>query len=556
MALTQREFDKQFGELISRIQKKATPFPSDTTEKRIARIERAKRDKFFFAAVYFPHYIELKPEYRDVSKRPGDDIDWLDAGFAPIHAEFFEISELMMKFSVLAAFRESAKDTLLGKIDVLHKLLCEGVPTTRWFIPAISITHDKATGKIIPIKLELESNLRLQTDFGDQRGNVKWEQDHFILKNGRGMKAYGREESLRGEEIFGHRPDHILLNDINDPTKPDNPATIQKFTDSIKEDILMAVNSPRWSALFLCNYTVKGDIVDAVMTGKHTEHFNKKIYRALVPNPLETKEDRAIARACREAGFDASMKSAWEFSHPTLRLLKEQHEDPETFNTERMMRPRNRKDQKFKDNYFRYHTREELAQRSYVNYTFVDPSAKESADYKAVITVGLAAREDGMLHIPVRRAWIQQDGIDSMIAETYRQKKAFSSKVVGVETNGFQILLKPEYLRQQKREQTPLPFQEVDHKGESKESRVERLVPYVKEGIITFDLDDPDQELLIKQLKAFPTAGQVAQGGLGDDGADALEGCVEMIEKFPHYGETEYQSIGKRTMRFKKEGAF
>ena len=28
------------------------------------------------------------------------------------------------------------------------------------------------------------------------------------------------------------------------------------------------------------------------------------------------------------------------------------------------------------------------------------------------------------------------------------------------------------------------------------------------------------------------------------------------IEKFPHYGETEYQSIGKRTMRFKKEGAF
>ena len=60
MPLTQREFDTQFGELVSRIQKKATPFPNDTTERRISRVERAKADKFFFAATYFPHYIELR----------------------------------------------------------------------------------------------------------------------------------------------------------------------------------------------------------------------------------------------------------------------------------------------------------------------------------------------------------------------------------------------------------------------------------------------------------------------------------------------------------------
>ena len=548
MALTQKEFDKQFGELVDRIQKKATPFPNDTTEKRIARVERAKADKFFFAATYFPHYIELKPEYRDAWKHPQNEIDWMDAGFAPIHAEFWQISELMQKFSILAAFRESAKDTLLGKIDVLHKLLCE----TRWFIPAMSMTHDKATGKIIPIKLELESNLRLQIDFGDQVGKTKWEQDHFILKNGRGMKSYGREEGLRGEENFGHRPDHVLLNDINDPTKPDNPGVVQKFLDSIKEDILMSVNSPRWSAIFLCNYTVKGDIVDAVMTGKHTEHYNKKIYRALVPNPLETKEDRRIARECREADFDTSMKSAWEFRHPTVRLRQEEADDPETFGTERMMRPRNRKDAIFSESWFKYHVLSELNIADYQIVSFVDPSSTEPGDPKAVITLGFGIRDDRP-HMPVLKADIQQSDIDWMLETTWRHRDRFASRIVGVADNSYKDFVKREYDRLMVKKKRPLPFFPVTQVG-NKRGRIATLVPYVKDGIITFDLDDPDQDLLMRQLKAEPNPGSVPQGGLGDDGSDALEGAKNLLET--GLGQTEYQSITKRTMRFKKEGAY
>jgi len=548
MALTQKEFDQQFGELVDRIHKKATPFPHDTTERRIARVKRAKEDKFFFAATYFPHYIELTDEYRDVWKTPDAKIDWVHAGFSPVHHEFFKMASLLNIFSIVAAFRESAKDTLLGKIDPIHKI----ISGERWFIAAMSMSATKAEGKVLPIKIELENNVRLKADFGELKGNVKWENEHFITKDGRGFKSYGREQAMRGEELGGHRPDHIMLNDINDPTKPDSPALVQKFLDSVKSDILLAVNSPRWSAIYLCNYTVKGDIVDALMTGKHTAHYNKRIFRALVPNDMETKEDRTIARNCREAGYPVEMKSAWEYRHPTIRLLKEQKDDPDTFGTERMMRPRARRDQKFKDTFFRYHQAHELGDE-YVNYTFVDPSAKEAADYKAVITVGLGLR-DGMPHIPIRKAWIQQASIDEMILETYRHRKLFYSKSVGVETNGFQILLKKEYLRLQK-DHGILPFLEIEHTGESKESRIERIVPFVKEGIVTFDISDPDQELLIEQLKAFPRGGQVSQGGLGDDGPDALAGCIEIIEKYPSAGETSYTSVSKREIRF-AEGAF
>lgn len=545
MSLTQREFDKQYGELITRIQKQATPFPHDSTPKKLARKKRAIADEFFFAATYFPHYVQLDESFRECWKDPDGKYDWIQAGFAPDHAEFFKLTRLKNIFSILASYRESAKDTLIGKIDLVHQIVGE----QRWFIPVIARTEEKAESKCVPIKVEFETNERLKNDFGEMVGNVEWEFGSFITRTGRKIKGYGIWQSLRGEENFGHRPDLIVLNDINDPTKPDSPAVVQKNVDSVKLDILKAVNSPNWTAILLCNYTVKGDVIDELITGKHTAHFNKKIFRALVPNDLATKSDRAIAKECREAGFPDNLKSAWEFRHPTLKLLQERRNDPDVFEPEMMMAPRNRRDQRFKDNYFRFHTKEQLTAGDYQHYTFVDPSAKDAADYKAVVTVGLGLKADGSVHIPVRRASIQQQSIDEMIEETYRHRQAFRSKIVGVETNGFQILLKKEYLRLQ-RTHGLLPFQEVEHTGESKESRIERIVPFVKEGLITFDQEDPDQDLLIKQLKVFPNAGQVSAGGLGDDGADALAGCIELIEEFPHAGEFQYESLRKKEAAF------
>jgi len=546
--LTQKEFEKQFSQLLERIQKQATPFTSDSTSKKIARKARAKADKFFFALTYFPHYLDIPEQFKTIWKYPDEKFSPVEAGFARFHSELFRIADDLGALSIIAGFRESAKDTLVAKIDVLHKLLFED----RWFIPIIAKTEVKAETKCVPIKLELEMNERIRSDFGEQAGNVEWEFGSFITRSGRKVKGYGREQPLRGEENFGHRPDYPILNDIDDPTKPDSPALMQKFIDSVKQDILKAVNSPRWGAVLLCNYTVKGNIIDELIAGKNTAHYRKYIFRALIDNELETKEDRRIAKLCRDKGFSDRYKSAWEYRHPTLRLLKEQKDDPEVFDAEMQMHPRNRKDQKFKDTYFRYHTRDELASRNYVHYTFVDPSAKDAADYKAVITVGVAAREDGSVHIPIRRAWIQQGPIDDMIGATYRQRREFRSKLIGVETNGFQILLKREYMRLQNKYKELLPFKEIEHKGESKESRIERIVPFVKEGIITFDKDDPDQDLLIRQLKAFPNAGQVSAGGLGDDGPDALAGCVELIEVYPRAGEIGYKSLGKKTAQFSK----
>lgn len=544
-----KEFEKQWAKLVNDIRTQATPFPGGAAAK-IARIKQAKADKFFFAATYFPHYIQLTEDNKDVWKHPGKEIDWVKAGFAPIHADFFAATELENKFTILAAFRESAKDTLLGKIDVLHKLYCEQA----WFIPIIAYSDDHATTKVVPLKLEIENNERLKEDFGDLRGTVEWANDSFITSTGRKVKAYGRQRSLRGQENFGHRPDWIILNDVEDPTMTENPALIAKYVHKIKTDVLKSVNSPRWGAMLLCNYVSKQSIVHEFMTGENTDHFNKLIFRALVHNEKKTAEDRELAHMCRVNKYADPWKSAWEYRHPTLRLLEEQKNDPDTFDCEMMMRPKDRKNKKFKDTDFKFYTRQQIAGIEMVKYTCTDPSAKEATDYKAIVTLGLPVRSE-YLEIYVLDAWIRQESVDGMLEESYRQFDAYRMKIMGVEMIGFAILLEAEYKRLMKKKGKPLPIHTIE-KVDNKEARIESLVPLVRSGVIKFDTQQGDQGLLIRQLKGFPSKTPVSRGGIGDDGPDALALCVQLIQEFPLGLEVGYESVKKREAVFEERGAY
>lgn len=562
--MTEKEYLEQFGGILDRIRKETTPFTGDSTARKEARKKRARADKFFFAATYFPHYIQLKPEYKDVWKNPNASIDWVEAGFAsshislkrqtvslrPFNGGLFDIADLQKVFSIIAGYRECSKSTLLGKIDPIWKIVFED----RWYIPIVSRTEKKSESKVIPLKIEFEENIRLRNDFGDLVGKHQWENGFFVTNTGRAMKGLGRDQSLRGEEVSGHRYDHFIVDDISDPDIPDSDAVVKQKIDWFKKSLLKGVNSPRWSGLMLANWTTEDDITDGLMRGKYTEHFNKVIIRVLVPNDLETKQDREIERACKAAGLPTNMKSDWEFRHPTLSELKDAKDDPETHDCEKMMRPRKRKGKIFQDHWFKYHSLQELDLRKYETYTFVDPSATEPGDPKAVVTLGVGIRED-KLHMPVLKADIQQESIDWMLETTWQHHATFKPQKVGVADNAYKDFVVREYHRLMKKKRSPLPFLPINQVG-SKRGRIARLAPLVKQGIITFDPQDPDQELLMRQLKAEPNPAPVSSGGVGDDGSDALEGADTLVEDFPNRHDLGYETVQRREMRFANEGAY
>jgi hypothetical protein len=565
--LSEKEYLHEFGAILDRIRKDATPFRNDSTAKQQARKKRAKSDKLFFAATYFPHYIALDEEYcRRLLKQPSGqlyldpdaEINWVKAGFAeshvmlrhqrvtqPFEGGLFDLPDVLKQFTIVAGYRECAKSTLLGKIEPLWKLLFED----RWFILTVSRTEKKAETKVVPLKIELEENIRLRNDFGDLVGKRQWENGFIVTNTGRAVKSLSRDQSPRGEEINGHRYDHFIIDDISDPDLPDSPDIVQKKVDWIKRSLLEGVNSPRWSGLMLTNWTMEGDITDELIRGKNTSHFQKVIIRVLVPNDLRTDEEKRLAKECKAVGLPSEMKSEWEFRHPTVAELRKRKQDPDTHDNERMMQPRQRGGKVFYESWFKFHTRRRLALSGYTMYTFVDPSGTEPGDAKAVITVGVGV-VDGRLHIPVLKCDMQQQDIDWMLETTWRHFIEFRPIVVGVADNAYKDFVNREYLRLMATKKSPLPFLPINQVG-NKHGRIARLAPQVKDGTITFDLEDPDQEWLIRQLKSEPDPGKCMGYGIGgDDGSDALEGGVTLITDYPMYGQVDYQTVQRRQASF------
>ncbi len=555
MTTTVRQYDEAYQQLMDRIKQNATPFPNDTKEKKEARKRRGKVDRFFFAVTYLPHYVEVAEEYRNCWMNPDGEYDWIKAGFSLHHPTFFKTADLVNVFSILAAFREGAKDTLIGKVDLIHGLAYK----LWWYVPVISMTKAKAESKTIPIKIELEMNARLINDFGKFEGKSKWENDEFVTKGGRKVQSFGIEQSLHSAENSGHRPDHLILTDISDPWRPDSAKVVEDKVNAVKKDILKSVNSPHWNAIMLCNYSVKGDVTDELMTGENTGHFNKVICRALIPNEKKTPEDKEIARQCRLRGYPDFEKSAWEYRFPTINLLKDRKDDEDTFDTEMMMRPKSRKGQIFHDDWFRYHRRPELDLSKYpVIVTAVDPSGTTPGDPKAVVTVAIGIIKIGeqeRMHIPVLKADAQQADIDWMLDTSYRHVKDFKSMQLAVADNAYKDFVDREYKTYMVKKHKVLPFVPETQVG-NKEGRIATLAPDVKNGIVTFDLDDPDQKMLIRQLKAEPNPGSVSAGGIGDDLADTLELAVSKAKRlFDLVGIQQYKSVSKRQATFKK-GAY
>jgi predicted phage terminase large subunit-like protein len=547
---SQKSFEKEFSRLIEDIRKQATPFLNDTTVKKEARKKRSSTDPFFFAATYFPHYIQLADGYKDVWKDPAAKINWVKAGFADCHSKFFEISNLNNKFELLFAFRESAKDTLIAKIETIRKMVLNQI----WFHTHTAFSNDHATSKIIPIKLEFEHNERLISDFGDMIGTTKWEESEFITKNGVKVQAFGRDETMRGSENFGHRPDWIIINDVFDPTKQTNPSVIQKYVASIKQDVLKSANSPKWGAVLLGNYVSKQSVEHELAIEAGKLGYGLNIFRAMVVNPKKTEEEREIAHQLRLNKLPDHEKSAWEFRHPTLRLAKERAADEDTFDAEMMMRPKDKKNAKFKDDDFHFYSRSELNGRKLIAYTFIDPSAKKASDYKAQITLGVPI-EKQVMEIFVLSAWIRQESIDAMLEMAWTDFKLWNMKIIGVEMIGFASLLEREYLRMMAIKGIPLPIHKVESVT-NKDAKIESLVPVVRSGLIKFDPTQGDQALLIRQFKGFPDKTAVKMGGIGDDGPDALYECWKLIQQFPAGSSVnEYTSGQKRDARF-KTGAF
>ena len=169
------------------------------TEDRVIRRGITKQSHLMFFLTYFPHYV----------KHP----------VAEFHKDIFRITEDQSNtLACIVAFRGSGKSTLVTFSYSLWSIL--GVQEKK-FVLIICQTQAQAKQHMSNLKSELDNNTLLKGDLGpfheDFNSNVQWAISSLVFENTRArIMVASIDQSIRGMRHHEHRPDLIILDDIED----------------------------------------------------------------------------------------------------------------------------------------------------------------------------------------------------------------------------------------------------------------------------------------------------------------------------------------------------
>jgi predicted phage terminase large subunit-like protein len=502
--LTKTAFRQKADRILMRLSMDVNPFWEDTQGKRQQRLKRAESDPLFFCRTYLPHYFSHAP--------------------APFHYElvrFMEERGEVVTPAVVAAPREFAKSTVCSFGYVLHQI-CFG---KRNFIIIGSDTEDLASDLTGYLYMELLYNERLQQDFGELVRSNK-PVDDFTTGNGVRVKARGRGQRLRGLKHRQHRPDLIILDDMENDVNVRNSEIVQQILDWIVSAVYPSLDASG-TLMIIGTILLNRSALEIMLKSPEEPYcrFRRKIFRAL-------QEDGA---------------SLWEARHPATRLqMQKQLMGTVAFNREKMNEPTPIEGM-FQEEWLRYYHPDTVKDKNLVVVGFFDPSLETggTADYKAVVTVGYSPQEQVFY---VLDAYIQKTTLEQTLRAVFNRHRDHPYHLLGVEDNLFQRLLLKEFDRMGRELGVFLPIKGVTHRI-AKETRVAVLSPMLERGKIRFIRGHSDQGKLIEQMLYFPSRNQ------HDDGPDALAGAVQLAQTLAVGGKTEnYESV--ETRAFGGRGAF
>ena len=497
-ALTKKQAQAKIQDIVGRMRARSTAAADDSDSAKGQRREHARADRLWGLKYYFPHYF--------------------DALFAELHKEIIRSSRVKGVPTVLAGPRGSGKSTTLQCNETLKVGLAED-----HFLIIGSQTDDLATGHTIPIRLELEENPRFIQDFGDLRSDYKWEEGDFITKNQVRVLARGIGQKVRGLRFRQWRPSYFRLDDPEDDTSAANPKRVKKLLKWLTKAVIPAGAGAGLEAtvLFIGTIIERRCAIDLLLHHSDYSAWRRRIFPAIT-----------------EDG-----KSYWS-EHVSLGDLGRIRRivGTKAFLSEWMQDPRDEEGD-FQEEWLRYYHPAELLGLPLVTATAIDPSIKEdtSACYKAIITVSMDP--DGI--ILVRDAFIRHCSINKMILSAYARHDEFNPGAVGLETVAGQKFLVNEFNREAARKGKHILTHYIEQK-ENKEVRIKGLGPLVERGVIRFQKDHSDQNLLVEQLLNFPNDAM--------DGPDALEMAVRMLEQANQT--FEYQTVEPRRSKGWGKGAW
>lgn len=429
--------------------------------------------------------------------------------------------------------RQFGKTTVVGLALPLSELAFQ----RKNFIILLGESGPAAEGNLQAIIDEVENNELLLEDFPhlaperDVKGQLtKWTDRELAFASGARVLARGMRGSLRGLKRKRFRPDLAVL---DDPESPENSDTFAKRKKNKRwfGGTFYGLGAKLWDIYVIGNLVDDDSLLAELLKSKE---WDSKVYKAENLPPREKGSLYPIGNTKTDGS------ALWEAEWPIERL-RDYKRQPNVgalnYSREMLNEPRAEGDKVFDSAGFVFFdfNRLELATRYDATATFVDPAggAKPSdvkagrKDYAAIVTVGrtriTADSPEAFLEvIDARLTKKLPDKQIDLLLDVYEE---LGPSIIAAEENMYKNLLKSNIERQGRERKLFPPIKAVTQ-SQNKVSRIMSLQPIAAAGTLRFA-----RHLLKSCPELFEQFDEFPNPSAHDDGPDAVEGAVRLLEK-------------------------
>jgi predicted phage terminase large subunit-like protein len=454
------------------------------------RRNAAKDNHFIFFVVYLNNYMKYDT--------------------APFQREMFAITQdEKVKTAVIVSFRNSAKSTIMTLSYPLWAIL--GIQKKK-FVVIISQTQNQAQLHFKNIKRELEANTLLKKELGPfEDQSREWGSYSIVIpKYNARINSVSRGESIRGIRHQEHRPDLIVLDDVEDLTSVRNKDSRDKTYEWLTSEVIPA--GDRTTKIIIIGNLLHEDSLLMRLKKNIEEDKLDGLFRAY---PLMNEKD-AIA---------------WPSKFPNLEEIEKEKKSvgsEVSFQREYMLKIIDTEEQLVKPEWIQRYEKlpGDLPETNYrYTATGVDPaiSKKNSADFTAMVTAKVYGRNEK------KQIYILPNPVNQRLdfGETRERIKLLAENIDGksnhkifVEDVGYQKSLIQEL------ENESYLIKGFQPKGDDKRARLLVITHLIKNGTILFP--EEGAEVLLDQLINFGAEKY-------DDLADAFAILINKINEEKDY---------------------
>ncbi len=480
--LSNASYIKNSQKIIEKLLAETTPFNDG---KKDERVKKAKDDIFYFAKTYLTHYCETKS---------------FPSFYQYIDSEFNKSSDVTIPVAY-AAPRGFAKSVYF-LFRIIHAICYK----LNDFIIYVSANDDLAKDFVDFIRMELSDNERIKEDFDI---TFKLGKKSSFMANGIRVFSRSKGQMVRGFRFRNHRPDLIIIDDVEKDQDAESPATVKKILGIITKGLYPSLK-PNGKLFIFGTIIKKRSVLGTILYSDEEPYKNwsRKIFNAI------------------ELDENGEKKSLWEDRFPLKQLYKiREIIGTSSFNSEYQNTPTDDETSMFQESWIKYYDEKDIDINKLIKVMFIDPSVKatKKADFKAIITVGL---DKSTMNFYIVDAWVRKTSINEMLRAVFRLYLNYHHNLIGFESNGFQELLKDLLEELEKEYKISLPFKPIPHYN-SKEIRIAKLSPLMERGkIFLKKAAIDDTKILIEQLLYYPSS------AVNDDAPDALAEAINMLSNF------------------------